>query len=344
MSENPVAFDFGIQGFKSSAERVRGERTQRLEDAKKILPYGVAYLDDYTKGILRNDLVVLGALTGAGKTSLATGIAKRAVHSGRRVHFFALEAEPDEIERRLKFRLICQYVYSDHRGAPMPPWWHDLDYLNWRIAELDEHLGPYEDRADEAMQGYRNLVTYYRGRDFKVEDIEKLFRAIQDQSDLIILDHLHYVDYGDSKSENAAVRQIVMRIRDVALEIGIPVIALAHLRKTQGGRPTLVPSIGDFHGTSEITKRATTVILLAPAVDDPCDVPHMAATYAVVAKHRARGASPFVARHEFHISAREYSRTYELGRISMRGDEYTPIDPGRLPRWAKNAYQRPEAQ
>ena len=327
-------FTFGIEGFKSSADRVANEREQRVAEGKRIIPYGVAYLDDCTRGILRNDLVVLGALTGAGKTSLATGIAERAAREGKRVHFFALEAEPNEIERRLKFRLICKQVYSER---PWPPWAYKLDYLDWRIGRLDSLLDKYERAADQEMQQYRNLVTYYRGRDFRVEDIEKLFRAVQDQSDLIILDHLHYVDFDDSTSENAAIRRIVVSIRDVALDIGIPVIALAHLRKSQGGRMMLVPHLSDFHGTSEITKRATVVIVLAPAIDAPHEDAGMARTYVCVAKHRARGVSGLVARHDFHLSARQYSQTYELGRISMRGDEFNPLIRTEIPRWAERA-------
>lgn len=330
MSEKPP-IDFGTAGFKSAAERVRGERAERLEDSKRIIPYGVPYLDDYTCGILRNDFVILGALTGAGKTSMATGIAKRALKEGRRVHFFALEAEPNEIERRLKFRLIVEAVY---KTVPTPAWAAGFDYLEWRIGKWDDFVQQYERIADETIaRDYRNLVTYYRGRDFRAEDISRFFRAVQDQTDLIILDHLHYVDFDDETAETRAIRKIVMTIRDVALEIGIPVIVLAHLRKPKGHR-TLLPQLDDFHGSSEITKRATVCIILAPAVDAPSDKAYLARTYIHVGKHRARGASHLVARHDFHLGAREYSGTYELGRISFKGDTYDVIEPKRIPRWA----------
>lgn len=328
--------DFGVKGFRPASERVKDERAGRLEDGSRIIPYGVSYIDDYTAGLLPNDMVVIGARTGAGKTSLATGIAKRAAREGRRVHFFALEAEPNEIERRLKYRLICQMVYSDSRQGMASPWLGDLDYLNWRIGRLDQHLDAYEKRAEQEMQRYRSLVTYYRGSEFRVEDVRKLFLAIQDQSDLIILDHLHYVDFDDDRSENAAIRRIVLTIRDTALDIGVPVIVIAHLRKTKGGRMELVPSLDDFHGTSEITKRATSVIVLAPA-DDETTPNGQASTYIHVGKHRARGACRFVARQRFHLGAREYTSRYELGRLSLMGDEWNPIEPNEWPRWAQNA-------
>ena len=60
----------------------------------------------------------------------------------------------------------------------------------------------------------------------------------------------------DDPNENRAVKNIVKRIRDVSLAIGVPVIVVAHLRKKDRIPRPLAPDLDDFHGASDITKIA----------------------------------------------------------------------------------------
>ncbi len=56
---------------------------------------------------------MLGAKTGIGKTALATITALHNCQQGKRVHYFALEAEEREIERRMKFQIIADLYDQD---------------------------------------------------------------------------------------------------------------------------------------------------------------------------------------------------------------------------------------
>ena len=70
--------------------------------------------------------MLIGAETGAGKTALATAIAKNNANAGRRVYYIALEAEPKEIERRIKYELITEFAARDNL-----PEKYDLTYVDW---------------------------------------------------------------------------------------------------------------------------------------------------------------------------------------------------------------------
>jgi RecA-family ATPase len=240
--------------FGDFGERIRGERSERLQLAKGILRFGVRFLDQALGGIFPRDNVLLGAMTGAGKTTLASVIAETNVEAGRRVHYFALEAEDKEIERRIKFRILSRLAHMRFASHILPG---RLNYLDWYAGKLDDLLGKWEGEADTLLsERYKTLFTYYRIRDFTAEDLEKSFLAIQEQTDLIILDHLHMVDY-DDPSENRGVKTIVKRLRDVALEVGKPTVTVAHLRKSDNRSRKILPSLDDFHGTSDITKICT---------------------------------------------------------------------------------------
>ena len=99
--------------FRCAADRFQEEEAHRKELWGRILKFGVSYLDDALLGILPNDLVLIGAPSGAGKTQLCVNIANANLAEGKRVHVFALEAEQDEWERRIKYQMLCQAYYSD---------------------------------------------------------------------------------------------------------------------------------------------------------------------------------------------------------------------------------------
>lgn len=336
MSEAPKdplspVFDFGL-GFKSAAERVKGESTVRAELSSRLLKYHVSFLDDCMRGILPNDLILLGAETGAGKTQLATLIAMRNALTGKRVHYFALEAEPDEIERRIKFMLLGRLG----RQAKLDL--EGLNYADWYLGRCEGLIGHLNESAEfQLATEYRHLHTYYRQSSVKFghDEIRRLLQAIQTETDLVILDHLHYVDV-DDENENRGFKQTLKMIRDVTLGMGKPMILVAHIRKRDARSRSIVPDLEMFHGSSDIIKIVTHAILLAPARCDVPRAPGVASTFVHVPKDRRSGATGLVALCKFHRSWNDYSASYTLGRPAGLGDQFSAIDMNERPSWAKH--------
>lgn len=337
MSEpkDPLAFDFGL-GFESSADRVKGETIERIERSKLELPYHHAFLDDCLRGIMPHDLVVLGAETGAGKTEFARAIAASNARNGRRVYYFALEAEPKEIERRTKYSILQRLMRQENT-----PRKEEVTYPDWYRGQCEDIIGELDAKAERLFAlEYKNLHTFYRGADFGYDDIKKLFLAIQSEADLIILDHLHYVDIEDD-NENRGVKQLVKMIRDVALGIGRPVILIVHLRKRDMRAKAIVPDIEMVHGSSDIAKICTRAIMLAPARCRPSSDYNEANTFVHVPKDRVAGTTGLVALCHFDRRNKSYTHSYTLGRASFSGDDFEPLEASEIPRWAKNAYRPP---
>jgi hypothetical protein len=331
---DPLQFDFGIN-FKSSAERVGSEREERVANAGRALPYHHSFLDDYLRSIMPHDLILIGAATGAGKTELARSVAASTAATGKHVHYFALEAEPYEIERRTKFATIGELVRDRQVRIP-----GGLNYADWYNGTLEQHIGEIDDEADALVaERYKTLHTYYRGSKFDHEDIRRLFMAINSQTDLIILDHLHYVDIDDD-NENRGFKRTVKMIRDTALGIGKPVVLVVHLRKRdQVRKKELVPTLDDVHGSSDISKICTRAIMLAPASRASLDGHTLShgsyGTYFSIPKCRVSGACHQTALVEFDWRSRTYSDSYVLGRPGKGGEKFEPVSGRDIPRWAK---------
>jgi hypothetical protein len=321
--------------FAAAEKRLEVERKHRGDQRGGWLTFGVPFLDLALGGIVPNDLILIGAKTGVGKTALASWVAQVNAFSGKRVHYFALEAEPMEIERRIKYGLLAKLVRKRVSGDH-----EDMNFLDWYMFRLEHKCAQFEDEVNATIaQNFSTLFTYYRQADFYAEHFEQLVDSVAHETDLIILDHLHYVD-SDEPSENRAYKTIVKKIRDVSLRIGKPIIVVAHLRKSERRGASLVPGIEDFHGTSDVPKMATKAIMLAPAFNQESGDKCLWPTYIYPAKCRFEGSrTRYVSLCNFDVRTGGYESAFTLGRPSVDGLEWNPTDPNDWPDWAKRKRQ-----
>jgi len=312
--------------WNDSGEVIASYEPEFIPD-DQLLSYGVSYLDEALIGILKSDLILVTAESGAGKTQFVTNIAMANIMRGKRVHMIALEARQHEIEARIKFSRLATAYYED-------PTLNDkrqhLRYINYIRGRYNELLRPYFGLL-KATGEMKNLKTYYREKSFNVEDMSTLIRTIKHETDLIIIDHVHYLDY-DEEQQNQALKLIAKETRDLALITGKPIILVAHIRKQDLKNKTLAPHREDIHGSSDLGKIATAVITLgrgAPASTSKFR------TYVRIAKSRDDGSlENYVAECLFDIKKLSYDKKYKVGYLSRDGKKLVPIE--KKPDWMKN--------
>lgn len=316
-----------IDGFEPAPARLVGERMERIELGKKRLKYEVSFLDDYLRGIAPHDLILLGAPSGMGKTDLALSIAASNAMTGRRVHYFALEAEPRELERRTKYALISREMYRTKAESR-----DRMNYTDWYLGDLEVACGPFNAWADDViLKQLSKLQTYYRGAEFTAETLGIKIQEVHERSQLIVIDHLHYID-SDDDNENRAIGGVVKSIRDISLRIGVPILLVAHLRKRDMRAKQVIATLDDFHGSSNITKIATQVVAIEKATGIETDKWWKAPTFMSVLKDRRGGACPYTALSWFDRRTKGYTKPYSLGRISS--SQWEEIGVGEQPSWA----------
>lgn len=295
------------------------------------LTFGNPYLDDCLGGIFPFDLIIITAKTGSGKTELATQIALENAKLGKKVHFFALEADNGEIERRIKFKKLAQgfYLQRNYNKKDVP------NYQDW-ILKGQPFLDPFEPEVHEELKReLATLKTFYRGKDFKPETFESCLHQIGNETDLIILDHLHYFDF-DDVNENNAMKKTVKQIRAIQQHYKKPIILVCHIRKSNGRNKNLIPDEEDIHGSSDIAKIATRIVVAAPARDMQTNNPVVLPTYFRVVKNRFDGARTwFVGLVGFNLSKNQYETNYKVGRLDYENSEVELIEAYKYPHWAQ---------
>jgi len=248
-------------GFKAATERIQNHTDRRAADAAKTVPFAIKYLQDLTGGMLPTDIALFGATSGAGKTEAAKIQAAFLARQQLDVHYFALEAEPDEIEMRILYGIMARMYKEEHTNIPLGM----ISYGNWRKYRLENELGPYQKRADEEFaKDYSTLHTYYRRRgDFGISQMRKQMLALKGHSRQILLDHIHFLDM-ETDNEVREMSDLVKQVRGIAALIEIPIILVAHITEKGVKHNELVPRKEDFYGASNLFKTVTTAIMMAP--------------------------------------------------------------------------------
>lgn len=300
-------------GFLNSIDVVFNEVQERQVARDGILSFGLKFLDDSMIGILKNDLILVGAGSGGGKTQFCVNVALANVANGKRVHYIALEAEPKEIERRIKYQLFAKAFFGDPDRPP-----GTISFQNWMLGDFIQSHALYEAQAcRDFTKIAETLFTFYKADKFDVDDLIQTATSCADETDLIILDHVHYMDY-EENNENRAIKEIAKTARTLALEMGKPIILVSHVRKSDKGNNHFAPGIEEFHGSSDLYKIATKAITLGPGnVNEKKEIE----TYVRVVKNRFDGSvTRYIGKCFYSQQRGKYEQKYIIGSAFQNRD------------------------
>lgn len=317
-------------------------------DFESLCSYGIKALDDPLGGILPDDLVVIGADSGSGKSELALRTAIHNARNGKRVCLFYLEGGYTEAIARMKWPLIAQRYYKYYNGQIK-----DFNYVNWRkngirnklifqieaevINELNEQV---KDRLwickitrDFTLDNMLNaLYSFDNLERFMHSNFQDYARNTYDL-DLIVIDHLQYFAFDEKESEIASITKILKEVKYLADLNHLPVVLVSHLKKKSKDRG--LPSQDDFYGSSNIPKIASTAIMLMSDTQNIDHANQIYPTWIRIGKSRVGISDSIAINVDFDLKNRQYSDVYKIHKIDQAGNpvkDFIPVD--KLPAWA----------
>jgi replicative DNA helicase len=333
-----------FDNFINFSENFDSLESTTIENGKGLLSFGIPFLDDALRGISKTDVILLGAGSGAGKSEAAFHIAFHNASLGKKVLLFALEAEKKEVELRQLYKFLSKEYYSDPYRVP-----GRINYPDFYYGKCWEQLGRYKEKAREKFKSITNLFIRYSEEGYTLEKFAVDVHSYKD-ADLIVLDHLHYLELGD-ESENKAFKKAVQAIRKTVLDYNIPVILVSQLRKESSGNryTSAMPDISDFHGSSDIFKVATKGIMLASGenVIEENHLENIRPTLIKAVKNRLDGSvKVYVGAMNYDFRTNSYSNSYAAGKLIWSLDEKTKQRVERFvqhePYWAIGAQVGPK--
>jgi replicative DNA helicase len=245
--------------------------TRQQHDQLSIsgLATGFIDLDNITAGLQNSELIILAARPSVGKTAMALSLARHVIiEENQPVFLVSLEQSRIELAERLlcaQARVDSHKLRKGHLGSA------DMQKLieaggTLRKAKL------YID--DTPGQGMLRIAANARRL--------KLRQGIK----LVIIDYLQLIE-PDNRRDNRQeqVANISRRLKFLARELQIPVIALAQVNRSSEDRQDHRPRLSDLRESGSLEQDADTVMLLhRPELYEPGQ--HEGVVEVIIAKQR----------------------------------------------------------
>jgi hypothetical protein len=256
---------------------------------------------------------------------------------GKRVHFIALEASKNEIQRRIWFSLYANEFYADESRQRLN---RPLNFPDFRLGLFKPILKKYDSAVLAKLKKFERLKIHYGGFQFTIDDLTKRVIGVADETDLVIVDHAHYFDIDSERNENQGLKAIAKTARRLTQELHKPIMLVAHLRKRDRMNFDLVPGAEEFHGSSDLSKICTCAILLAGG---EMIGPTKVETYIRVDKNRLDSSiRNYIAKTIYDFKRGDFLDKFAIGRLSKNKKEFVELqaDDKAWPYWL----ERPEPQ
>jgi replicative DNA helicase len=222
--------------------------TRQQNDQTSIsgLPTGFIDLDEKTAGLQNSELIIMAARPSHGKTALAMNVARYvAVEDNQPVFVVSLEQSRIELAERL---LCCQARVDSHKLRKGHLSSEDMQKLIEAGGTLRNAPLFIDDTPGQGM-----LRIAANARRLKLREKIKL----------VVIDYLQLIE-PDNRRDNRQeqVANISRRLKFLARELQIPVMALAQVNRSSEDRTDHKPRLADLRESGSIEQDADTVMLL----------------------------------------------------------------------------------
>lgn len=227
---------------------------ERLEELAKNksditgIRTGFYDLDRVTAGLHGGELIILAARPGMGKTAFALNIATNAAFSTKKaVAIFNLEMSAEMLVNRMIASVGGIDSYKLNTGK--------LENNDWK-------------RYNEAMSKLAGTNIYIEDNAaITAPEIKAKCRRLASTPEglgLVVIDYLQLVTTGSNRIESRQVEvsEISRSLKTMALELDVPVIALAQLSRSVDKRENKEPALVDLRESGSLEQDADLVLFL----------------------------------------------------------------------------------
>lgn len=202
---------------------------------------GFLDLDKVTNGLHEEELTVIGARPGVGKTTFALQIAEKIARGGLKVAIISLEMSETQIIQKL--------ISKNAR----------VDSNKIRTGSLEEKEA---ERVAKAAMEISDMPISINTRARTIEQIETYARKLKNKENLglLIIDYIQLVKSKNKfSSREQEVAEITRTLKLLSLELKIPVIGLCQLNRNAARTE---PTLADLRESGAIEQDADNVIFL----------------------------------------------------------------------------------
>jgi replicative DNA helicase len=222
-------------------KEIKNKRASKIE--AKIISSGFKALDEKLNGgFYSKQLVIIGARTAVGKTTMLQDIVLKVTLAGKKCLLVSLEVDSERVTLKFLSNVASVAGWKIRRNILTP-----IEYENVMRAESTvKEIGIYIDDSG----------------DLKATDIERIIKnQIERQPvDLVAIDYIQHIKYENDRNMSATmeISKNVVALKAMAQKFDVAMIAAAQINRAGTDKPTLA----HFEGSSAIEKNADVAIII----------------------------------------------------------------------------------
>lgn len=212
-----------------------------LQKPDYTLYTGITDLDKMICGLHRQELTIIGARPGVGKTTLALQIAEHIAERGTETAIISLEMSDTQVIQKLISRRARINSYKMRMGTLETKELEQVGIVSAEIAELPIHL-----------------ITKAR----TIQHIENIARKLKNKNNLglIVIDYIQLIkNKGKFNSREQEVADITRTLKLLSLELNIPIVGLCQLNRNAARQE---PTLADLRESGAIEQDADNILFL----------------------------------------------------------------------------------
>ncbi len=236
---------------------------------------GFPDLDRITSGFHENELIIVAARPGVGKTAFTLNVATHAaMNSGKSVAVFNMEMSAEQLVMRMISSIGNVDGYKLKTGR--------LEHNDWK-------------KVNEAMSQLADAKLYIEDTSgMTISEIKAKCRKLSTQEKglgLVLIDYLQLIQGSARYAGNRVqeVTEISRGLKTMAMELKVPVIAVAQLSRNLEHRENKKPNLSDLRESGSIEQDADIVAFLYREDYYKDNSVVNAPTELLIAKHRSGG-------------------------------------------------------
>ena len=202
---------------------------------------GITDLDNIMCGLHKQELTIIGARPGVGKTTLALQIAEYIASKGTEIAFISLEMSEYQIIQKMLTSKTKVNSYKMRLGTLEEQDLEKISIAGAKIAELPIHL-----------------ITNAR----TIQHIENIARKLKNKNNLglLVIDYIQLIkNKGKFNNREQEVADITRTLKLLSLELDIPIIGLCQLNRNASKAE---PTLADLRESGSIEQDADNVLFL----------------------------------------------------------------------------------
>jgi len=257
-------FDTGFLRFTQALTTAvdMAARAYQREERLSGLATGLRDLDKYMGGLQKSDLIVIAGRPGMGKTALATNIAYNVAHSfqpetkadgtveavdGGRVGFFSLEMSAEQLATRIISEQTEIASSTIRRGQITDADFEKIVAFSRTMQDLHLYIDETGGISIAQLAARARRLKRQRGLDLLVIDYIQLLQGSTRRS---------------SENRVQEITEITTRLKALAKELNVPIVALSQLSRQVESREDKRPQLADLRESGSIEQDADVVLFV----------------------------------------------------------------------------------